>query len=292
MKFAASMMVGSRVELKKLRDEAIKAFRLLKCRWLSVTARLRKAQSKGIRQVTMARDIGLLTLLSIILLWPDYTFGEHLVYGFPAVGHCIWSCVFPKREIAPSQMIDPFEGAEDHNKDILRAMRPGKDDRVILEKSMADAEKGFATQPMSQTELTCQLEGKAFRLIRRFVITQSTGKQRIIDDAAAGGQSEASTDENMLGFCNALQPAHHLATLVAELAARDMSWPRDEGVSSGGEDWPDAYRYTPMRPEESRACIVVWWHPERGTPVFQRYHGLLFGLPNAVTPFNRWARFS
>ena len=29
LKFAASMMVGSRVELKKLRDEAIKAVRLL-----------------------------------------------------------------------------------------------------------------------------------------------------------------------------------------------------------------------------------------------------------------------
>ena len=55
LKFAAAVMVGSRVELKKLRDEAIKAVRLLKCRWLSVTARLRKAQSEGIRQVTMAR---------------------------------------------------------------------------------------------------------------------------------------------------------------------------------------------------------------------------------------------
>ena len=46
--------------------------------------------------------------------------------------------------------------------------------------------------------------GKDFRLIRRFVITQASNKQRIIDDAAAGGQSDASTDENMLGFCNAL----------------------------------------------------------------------------------------
>ena len=80
LKFAAAMMVGRRVELKKLRDEAIKAVRLLKCRWLSITARMRKAQSEGIRQVTMARDIGLLTLLSIILICPDYTFSEHLVW--------------------------------------------------------------------------------------------------------------------------------------------------------------------------------------------------------------------
>ena len=64
------------------------------------------------------------------------------------------------------------------------------------------------------------------------------------------------------------------------------------GLLSGGEDWPDAYRYTPMRPEESKACVVVWWHPEKSAPVFQIYHGLLFGLPNAVTSFNRWSKFA
>jgi len=170
------------------------------------------------------------------LLWPDYTFGEHLVFGFPGVGHCEWSGVFPRREIALDERLNPLDGAEEHNKSILLAMRPGKDDQVILEKSTEDSEKGFATQPMTEAELAEHLGGKKFRLIRRFVITQSTGKQRIIDDAAAGGQSDVSTDENILGFCNALQPAHHLSALVAELDARDAAWPRDDGIKSGGED--------------------------------------------------------
>ena len=61
---------------------------------------------------------------------------------------------------------------------------------------------------------------------------------------------------------------------------------------SAGEDWPDAYRYTPMHPEESRGCVVVFWHPEWGCPAFQLYRGLLFGLPNAVTSFNRFSRFA
>ncbi len=47
-----------------------------------------------------------------------------------------------------------------------------------------------------------------------------------------------------------------------------------------------------MRPEECRACVVVWWHPVKRIPVFQLYHGLLFGLPNAVTSFNRWSKFA
>ena len=42
LKFAAAMMVGSRSELGRLRNEAL---------------RLRRVQQEGIRQVTMARDI-------------------------------------------------------------------------------------------------------------------------------------------------------------------------------------------------------------------------------------------
>ena len=56
-------------------------------------------------------------------------------------------------------------------------MRPGEDDKVILEKSTKDVDKGFATEPMSYSELITHLKGERFRLIRRFVITQSTGKQ-------------------------------------------------------------------------------------------------------------------
>ena len=79
--------------------------------------------------------------------------------------------------LTPEEKVDPFEGAEEHNKSILMAMRPGRDDRVILEKSMEDVEKGFAIQPMLHNELVEHLGGKKFRLIRRFVITQSTGTE-------------------------------------------------------------------------------------------------------------------
>ena len=63
---------------------------------------------------------------------------------------------------------------------------------------------------------------------------------------------------------------------------------KDWAVATGGEDWPDAYRYTPMPLQEAEACVVVWWHPTLQQPVYQVYTGLLFGLPNAVTSFNRF----
>ena len=93
-------------------------------------------------------------------------------------------------------------------------MRPGKDDHVILEKSMGDAEKGFATQPMSQKELVSQLGGKEFRLIRRFVITQSTGKQRI--ESSTMQPQEDSQKPAPTKICWAFAtPFSRLTTLLA-----------------------------------------------------------------------------
>ena len=69
-------------------------------------------------------------------------------------------------------------------------------------------------------------------------------------------------------------------------------WPADGAIASWGEDLPDAYRYTHMVVHEADACLVVWWHPDWKTAVVQKYWGMLFGLPNAVTSFNRWQKFA
>ena len=37
-------------------------------------------------------------------------------------------------------------------------------------------------------------------------------------------------------------------------------------------------------------CVVVWFHDEWQAPAYQVYAGLLFGLPLAVTSFNRFSR--
>jgi len=290
--FAADMMCTCRDELSEIRQEAITAMKMLKYRWRSVTSRLRKMQGLELRGVTAKRDIGLITLLIVLLAWPDKSFGRNLVRGFPAVGHGEWSGVYPWRGIPSEERKDIFAGAEDHNRHLIASLRPGPNDQVILLKSMQDVDNHFATPPMTHEMLMKSLNGEKYRLIKRFVITQSTGKQRIIDDAAAGGQSEVSTDENALQFCTAVQPACHIAVLYSRLKANGLEWPEGVNLLSAGEDWPDAYRYTPMRQDEARACIVTWWHPVWQQPVFQRYFGLLFGLPLAVTSFNRWSKLS
>ena len=54
-------------------------------------------------------------------------------------------------------------------------------------------------------------KGQPFRLIRQCVITQSSGKQRVIDNADVGGQSDLSSDPNKLVLCFVLGPAQRIA---------------------------------------------------------------------------------
>jgi len=96
---------------------------------------------------------------------PDYTFGEHLVYGFPGVDHCGWSSGFPRREVTPSEKIDPSKGAAKYNEDLLLSMHPGKDDDY-LEEEYGGCWERLETQPMSDEELVKYLRGEEFRIIR------------------------------------------------------------------------------------------------------------------------------
>ena len=57
-----------------------------------------------------------------------------------------------------------------------------------------------------------------------------------------------------------------------------------------GEGWPDAYRQSLISPEEALGCMVCFWHHQWNAPAFQIYSSLLFGLPLAVTSFNRYSR--
>ena len=146
---------------------------------------------------------------------------------------------------------------------------------------------------MRKAKFLAELKGRRFRLIPRCVITQANGKQRIIDDAARGGQSELSADQNKLVLCTPLRPAQHIAAVAAAMPEELWSYCRHSDRWLGaGEDWPQAYRHSPISFDEALACVVVFWHDEWQEPAFQIYSSLLFGPPLAVTSFNRYSRFA
>ena len=110
------------------------------------------------------RDIGLIVLLALLLAWPDLDHGRHLLEGYPGVGHYSWCGIYGWREVPPSDRKDVFQDAEAHNASMLAKMRPGREDSFIMEQSLVDANKGFATQPMSWEELQDYAAGRRFRL--------------------------------------------------------------------------------------------------------------------------------
>ena len=160
------------------------------------------------------------------------------------------------------------------------------DSDVAVAAGDEDESLGFCYPSMNWDELV--RAGRPFRIIRRFVITQSSGKKRCIDDALTGRQSEFSADGNQLQFCSATQSCLHIQALAQAMRAEGLEppdWPCE--VHTSGEDLPHAYRKIPMKPEHSWACVVAYHDPVRQQPPFRRYKGMLFGLPLAVSAFNR-----
>ena len=293
LQFVATGMAARRGDLRQLRRGAIGAVKELKQRWKRVNDQLRQFQAPALQAVTAQRDIGLLGLLVILLAWPDVSYPHGLVVGLPAVGFAPHYGVFPQQDARGITFEEVLEGAGENNRLVLASLRPGKDDTFLLEQSQKDADRGFCTAPMSLSELQRELKGQEFRLIPRCVITQSSGKQRVIDNADTGGQSLRSSDANKLVLCSPLRPAQHIAAVMQRMDERQLRSAREgDSWESGGEDWPDAYRHSPMSSEEARGCIVCFWHEGWGAPAFQRFAGLLFGLPLAVTSFNRYSRLA
>lgn len=291
LRFAGACCAQWRGDLRQKRKQAIGALKELKSRLASTTALLAQHQSEAIKQVTQGRDFALLTLLILLTSWGDSSYPMGLITGLPAVGFAPHYNIFPLQSSTRLSQAEVLSDWESHNASILRSLKPSRDDHFLLSQSQTDADNGFCTYPMKRSEMLALVKNQPHRLIPRCVITQSSGKQRIIDNADVGGQSALSSDANKLVLCSPLRPAQHIAVTHHCLSPDQLRLAQaGDAWESGGEDWPDAYRHSPMGRAESMGCIVVWWHEVWGEPAYQLYSGLLFGLPLAVTSFNRYSR--
>ena len=192
----------------------VRAIRELKRRWAAVDSCLRARQPAPIRRVTRQRDIGLFALLCLLASRGDPTLPQDFLFGVAAVGTAPWYGVFPlqaSREIPPAEVL---QDTKESNSQVRASRRPSKDDDSLLEQSLKDAASGFCTQPLRDSELLRVAKGQPFLLIPRCVITQSSGKQRTIDNADSGGQSALSSDPNKPLLCSPLRPAQHAAAML------------------------------------------------------------------------------
>ena len=241
---------------------------LARCTW-PITEWLRQFQPPGPARVTRGRHIALIGLLMMFIGWPDPTFMECLIFGFPAVGFAPHVPVYKAQPAGYITSAEVVQGAWHDAERLIRTLQSCEHDEAIVRAGSDDEALGFCGPAMSWSQLCRQV--RRFRLIRRFCIQQPSGKLRVIDDAADGGQSELSHDSNKLDLCASIQPGWHVQLLsraVSTLPNADALLA--EGICSGGEDLPNAYRHVPMVPEHSDLAIVAYYD-------HQSPYGLLFG---------------
>ena len=288
--FAASGYAAQGVGLREVRRRTGRWLQELSRRMWPIAYHLQAYQPPPVRSATRGRHIALIGLIMLITGWPDTTFVANLIYGFPAVG---FSPHVPVYKAQPAHYIPDasiYQDALPEAARIIQSLRPGEHDTAIVQAGEEDQAKGFCGPPMTWAQL-CQ-ELPQFRLIRRFCIQQPSGKLRVIDDAADGGQSALSSDANKLDLCTSIQPGLHVQLLwQAASSSAHASELLQAGVWSGVEDLPNAYRYVPMKPTHSNMAVVAYYDHHVGGPRFRQYYGSLFGLPNAVCSFNRFPRF-
>lgn len=290
LRFAAECMAEATIGMNAVRTQATRVIKQLAQQLDQVSQYLRAQQHPEVRKVNPSVHLALIAVLILVLHWPDTTLCSKLFRGFEAIGHVPACGIWGAQQVEYISQAKLLEGAVEDGRQLLQSLRSGPDDQVILDAGAADETKQWCTPERPVTCLAQEVGG--YRLIKRFVITQNSGKKRVIDDAAAGGQSRLSQDGNHLKFCSALQPCTHLKCLEEAMQKRGKSiLQRDYAVSTIGEDLPDAYRKIPMLPAHSQHCLVTYWHKERRCAMYRRYHSMLFGLPLAVSAFNRVSSF-
>ncbi|CAK8996897.1 unnamed protein product [Durusdinium trenchii] len=119
---------------------------------------------------------------------------------------------------------------------------------------------------MRRSDLLALIKDAPHRLIPRCVITQSSGKQRIIDSADQGGQTMYSADFNKLVLCSPLRPAQRIqATLATMTVTQQQEAAQTDAWETGG---------SPMRESDTLGCMVMFYHHVWQEPAFQVYAGL------------------
>ena len=290
VQFAAASMATDLASLRRIRADAMALLKELALRLWPVSQQLHAVQHQDVHSVNPRVHLALFAVCVVLLAWPDTSLVQGLLEGFLAVGYQEPCGVWQSKPARFCTLQDALSEGRRDAEAVVSSLRPSEDDQVVWEAGEQDEKAGFCHPSVGWQELTAA--GRLFRVIRRFVVTQASGKKRVIDDALAGRQSELSSDANKLQFCSAIQLCLHAQALAAELARqgkRCAEWP--DTLATAGEDLHDAYRKIPMRPDHAWACVVAYNDCRAGGPRFRRYKGTLFGLPLLVSAFNRLPMF-
>ena len=182
--------------------------------------------------------------------WADWRLPWRFISGFFVVGVCEPSGVFEPLDYEDPPSRQALFEYRDELLATLRARGQARKGTFLWETAHLEHSKGFGSELVDQAAVTSQF-GESWSCVPCFCITQSSGKERLIDNGLLGRQNEFSVYSEKLGLCSAAQPGL-VARHISECAAEQGIDLHEAGISleSGGEDMPDALRVCPAAPED------------------------------------------
>ncbi|CAE8637738.1 unnamed protein product, partial [Polarella glacialis] len=279
-------------DLDHLAMAAILTIATLSKRLEPLSDQLRTLQPPSVASVSSDMHLALVAALIMVMQWTDTRLCFEFCFGFKVLGNIPNCGVYAPTNVPPLDEKKILQGSWEHAMRLRKRVKPGEHDELLTKATLKDVAQGFADSPVTWEQFLNVHKPGTFRLIKRFPVTQSTGKVRPCDDGDGGEHTALAADDNKLELCDATQPATHIRAV--QNAASEQNVILTSGVrdlQTGGEDWPDAYRYTPFRPEQHLMAVVIFWHAEWKCPALCIYRGLLFGLSGAVIAFNRFSKF-
>ncbi|OLP99622.1 hypothetical protein AK812_SmicGene17832 [Symbiodinium microadriaticum] len=252
---------------------------------------LRQLLGYAARKVASEKSAAVVAFFTAILRWPDFGQASCFIKGFPIVGEVSFSGVF--------RPLDPGEDCESVEDWLCRDGRsavqailhspPPRFAKEILAQTLQERDKGFCSDLMSKSEVDALFGEGAWRPMERFLLQQSEGKLRLVDNCRkTDHNSHAQLQETIFTVS-----VDFIATCVRDVFQVVASVPDPSSdpaaflqVRLGTDDLPDAYRGHPVQDSHLRFSVVSVFVPGTGWR-FTVLYGLAFGLEAAVVAFNR-----
>lgn len=249
-------------------------------------------RSASAQRVAAAKKPAMMAFLTALLRWPDRRQAAQLVKGYPIVGVMETTGVFRSVPAKDQHPLEHWLGAAAIEAiDAIEAKGPPRHYKEIYDLTIAEQAKHFCSEFLSRRDLDGRFGRGAWRPLERFLIIQSDGKQRMIDNARRTRHNFfTSMDETIYTVSIDIVPA-----AIRQLSER-MGFSDPEQWSTdcpwlhfrlGTDDLPDAYRGLPVCEPHLPYSVVAVWVPHHGWR-YTILWGLAYGLESAVVSFNRF----
>ena len=290
LRYAAIVTVNKGEWLRKFRCDSAKRLRAVAQPCSSLNRHFLGMQHPAVASISGSVNIVFIAILIIIMRWPDRKLPRRFVIGFNIAGRVEESGVFPKQVSGIGMSTDILLQRHEQRLREWGRQPPDKHVEFLVKCCRKDTSRGFGTELLTKTQLDTKFGKKGWCSNPRFSIEQSSGKIRPIDDGKRSGINDATSFEEKLCLCSALQPCIG-ARLIIEESAGSKDLVVSHPLESGGEDLPDAFRHVPIHPDDHRYNIVAVRVPGSDDWKFQVVWGHLFGHASAVINFNRVSNF-